>query len=1556
MAPSTFASAAAGNNHNAPSSRDSTAEWGRRTNGATQTFRRTSGAVPTNSASAMANAQSDGTAPSQPAPRYVPPHRNGTLSDMRYSKDQLLEVFKSQQSTDGGLSDGLPSLYALGWQPDMANGASTTNWARNDHSREAQHGPDVCWERDGMVEPLGLIDMDDDERELFTTSVNTPLKTSSAPARDNQQTNGLPGRKFSVSGTSATPGGLGQPSPSAARGFGRHRDTSDSFQFPSNPLSSPPANRDDQRAPSPPPSLQRRRTDLRDSGKTEDAGRDGDDKSSLAPFGSLKRTTTGPLSAGLGGASQHWATSPQSAGLPPMGSFGNFGLGGQQTASGDKRASIGSGRLESRFKNLLSKDGSEDMPSPTVQRKGSVSSLSRVNENESWRPQMEAGLILPESEEELSSGSAALPAGIELNIPPQLRQGLTGLGSPRRSNTMEDSGFGAFGMTADTSHGFGQGFYQGRDAFHQTPSAQRMGAGGHPNEPMSPTDTNPYRSPEQHAVDQLLEDPEMDETDDANASLPGLGAFGQDASSQLGGLGGLGSMHALGRAPGAQAPASDRSDSTSGAAGRGFAGLGGLGQFGALPGSGAWPSNQAGFGTPSRQAAGLSSAFGGGIFATAPGELQSPGLAGLGGSSLLSSRSGGGFGGAGSGSKMASMFPSAMQEQMRQSEQRADGQDLSTEQSGNPGSYGGLAALQGGPANHIQPEQHVDALQVQLGVPGQQLHQSQDPPTIPPQLEQQIEQIGPPPASAASNQPPPQQQRTMVMPDRMRWIYRDPQGQTQGPWSGLEMHDWYKAGFFSPELLVKKYEDTDYEPLAQLIRRIGNSREPFLVPQIGIPHGPASNNGPTSWAGTSNPTSAGGAQPPFASSFPSFGTTLTADQQNALERRKQEEQYLMARQKEYLAQAQMTQRMQVPSSATAAHQSLGPTGQLHHHSSAQSLHSQPSFSSMTSPNTFQPSPIQGPAGGGQHVPGFFDNSFRSPQASGLSAVGAGVDSLGHIREEQIPGTMDRLSIGNRPAGNQFSAIGEPFATTQQQHPSQQSGLDQHTQQVQQMLQDRARLQQEQAQHEATMQQRPDELALPNDRLQQFQQLQSPTALDTRFQAAITRPAPTAEQQASLIQPAGGHTVDYQQQLRLPQEPMSLTEQVEAAVSAQQSPVPPQSGLPQPFPPAPSQSPLPAPAAQRTGRTSVADQLQTESRDLSQTPSVETPSAAMAPWASAEATRGPSLREIQEAEAKKAAEVEAIAAAARRAAFEKELEAQALAAAAVPQPGLPVGASWGASAGSPATPGSTAAAGTPAAWAKAAQKPSSTSTKTMAQIQKEEEARKRKLAAAVASAQAMSGIPSPAGGKSYANLAGKVTAAPPLNVNVGGTTGAWQTVGAGGKPKTPAAPATATRSVSQGVTAQVRKAPSRSSTLNSASASAVVTAQEEFRKWAVGELRPDLNKGISAEDFVATLAELGTDKDMITEAVHGASNTIDSRHFAEEFLRRKKLADKGMMDLPPKSASPHGGSMNGSGAGGWSEVAKKGPGRQESGGVGAGVGGESNGSFKVVAAKKKSGKR
>lgn len=558
----------------------------------------------------------------------------------------------------------------------------------------------------------------------------------------------------------------------------------------------------------------------------------------------------------------------------------------------------------------------------------------------------------------------------------------------------------------------------------------------------------------------------------------------------------------------------------------------------------------------------------------------------------------------------------------------------------------------------------------------------------------------------------------------------------------------------------------------------------------------------------------------------------------------------MARQKEHLAQQQIAQRMHHPIQPGApAGLVPGSAGQLHHHGSAQSLHSQPSFGSMTSPTAaaYQPSPNQGPQGS---QPGFFDNSFRSPlQGSALGAVGAGVESLGHIREEEIPGIMDRLNLGARGAPGQFGAPGQPFAGQQQmQSPT---GQEQHERQIQQMLQDRAMLQQEQALYDAQQQPSGNEQSLANERLQQFQQLQSQgplPGLDARFQPAIGKLAASDDQSSAMQSSIGSPAAVQQQEQPQPQE-LSLTEQVQKAASVQQSPVQKQPGLPQPFPPAPSQSPLPAPAAQRHGRQSVADQLQTEERDLSQTPSTDTPSVAVAPWAkeTVEGQRGPSLKEIQAIEAKKAAEAEEIASAARRAAFQKEMEAQAQAQVTMPAPGLPATASWATGGGSPATPTST----TSSAWAKAAQKAAGPApAKSMAQIQKEEEARKRKLAAAAAATAqttAMSGVAVPAGGKSYANLAQKIsgTSAAPNP-----TGGAWTTVGAGGKVKTPAAAPMPgiTRSASSSIvptaaTTAAKKPPTRSATM---AIPGLVNAQEEFRKWAVGELRPDLNKGISGK--------------------------------------------------------------------------------------------------------------
>jgi PERQ amino acid-rich with GYF domain-containing protein len=221
-----------------------------------------------------------------------------------------------------------------------------------------------------------------------------------------------------------------------------------------------------------------------------------------------------------------------------------------------------------------------------------------------------------------------------------------------------------------------------------------------------------------------------------------------------------------------------------------------------------------------------------------------------------------------------------------------------------------------------------------------------------------------------------------------------------------------------------------------------------------------------------------------------------------------------------------------------------------------------------------------------------------------------------------------------------------------------------------------------------------------------------------------------------------------------------------------------------------------------------------------------------------------LKEIQEAEAKKAAKQEEIAAAARRANLEQEMKMLASQQAA-PAPGLPTTSTWGNNA-SPATPTNTTSV-----WAKPAATKALTSSssaaakKTLADIQREEELRKQKLAAAAAASQSSAGA---SAGKRYADLASKST--PPL-ASVGGS--AWSTVGAGGKVKIPTGPAAASpqavRSVSSANIATtsaarpVRPTPATRSVTTSGQSN-IAVAKEEFNKWAKATLSRGLNPGIN----------------------------------------------------------------------------------------------------------------
>lgn len=1166
-----------------------------------------------------------------------------------------------------------------------------------------------------------------------------------------------------------------------------------------------------------------------------------------------------------------------------MGAFGNFSLGGssgQPYSPIDKKPTFSSFRGESRFKGLMTPENSEES-TPKVKEKASLSSLEQLTEatNEQTFTDWPAGSTRrPRSDEKYVTGSAAL--GGDDASPPAQHSARAKLAESQVP--YDDIGFSSLGLSSDMStlREVMQRREYPQNTVHSQPQNYLQ-----PNEPMSPTNTNPFQSPEGEKA--IHEDFDVDESELHNTHLVNARPF---------------SHHARGFPTQHEGTASDRSQTSSVGAPRSYPNLGALGGLSGMSGAGAWSAGPGAIGTPTRTLPGHPGGFVDPVFATL-GDFTSPAhntnVSGPGTSVGHAPTAIGNAGPIGRSGKMGSLFPSAMQDQMRGDSSRQESgfgdsnevyqrnlnntnapgfasglrdtdsparsgrstlDDLfgnldirNRHTQGTNSTFGGNESMQASSSQiptSILSQQPFPATSTFIGSPsianpsgGTYFSRSQDQDTSP----------------AISNQMPASQQRQMVMPDRMRWIYRDPQGHTQGPWSGLEMHDWYKAGFFSPELQVKKVEDADYEPLAQLIRRIGNSREPFLVPQIGIPHGSVAvgpgGNASASGTGSATTPSAlqtSAAQPPFPSSFPSFGTTLTAEQQNALERRKQEEQYLMARQKEHLAQQQvMIKQMQHMQGASHGLHSQ----QLHHHSSAHSLHSQPSYGSITSPTGYQPTPAQGPLQVPPAVPGFFDP--RS-MVSNLPPLGGGSEALGPVREDEVTGIIDRLNTGR---GAQM-----PFGSPSY-HSGQPEGLS-HSQQVAAMLQERARLQHEQEQYDL-LQRNTDDHRGTSERLEQFHMLR--TQLDEQQQP--TQPGymggqagrPPADTDNVGQQPSKENITEPREQIQsLPPskaaERPSLSEQVQkAAALAKHSPnvAPPSPwtkvdpGLPQPFPPPQSSSPLPAPAAQRN-RQNVAEALSAESRSRSQTPSVETPNTTIAPWAKdlTDPSKGPSLKEIQAIEARNAAQQEEIAAAARRAAAEQERQNQIQPAA--PTPGLPSSANW-ASGVSPAIPMGTGASvwTKPAAGKSPAIPANSSAKKTLAQIQKEEEARKTRAAASAAAANAAansSNMLAITGGKRYADLAGKST-----TLTSPGGNSAWTTVGAGGKAKIPAGPALNLSSRAT-ATATQPAAPTKPKVSNSTrgglggSISSQQTATDEFQKWTKSALGKGLNAGIPGEFF------------------------------------------------------------------------------------------------------------
>lgn len=1325
--------------------------------------------------------------------------------------------------------------------------------------------------------------------------MNSPLKQPLQNQQNQQNKDGGPGpalngRKQSMSQGLTSPSGVPRPAT-------RRRETTDTNPFSgglTSPTSAGPGRQFDA------PWFNRKAVDAKES-ESQDEERQSapgqDPAARPAGFAGLARSSTAGATGFTTSASSVWGAATVTPTAPAFGGFGNFALNSPGADKG-----FASSSASSRF--FSKKDSSENIG-------GAVATVptATTNATQSWRSRPRTDTDPFGGDEGALSGSAALGGARDTSPPPMpTTHGSQLFDTPVKGNTSD------FGMS-----GLNLGGHRDRNASSASPSQ-----------------TNPYRSPPGERGDNDHDDLGFDK---------GHPLGGQSEQNST-----FGSIRGFPAAAAAGFEGSDRSQ-TSSVGAKNYPALGNLG---------GWPS--AFTGTPDRERAGFSGAFGSSVFSPMTSEIQSPGLGGMGG--LFGSANGGLGGSVRGGSKLGSLFPAAMQAQMQNPEHDSLADSIPDTRQSNPLNVIGAGAI--GPQSRDTDSplpmgrsvlDIIAASQSQVNSPGvfTTAEHNQNLLATAPQghafgVAVQGAPFGTDPPATG---PPQGQNRIMVMPDRMRWMYMDPQGQQQGPFTGLEMNEWYKGNFFNNDLRVRKLEDHEFEPLGQLIRRIGNSREPFLVPQVGVPHGPPPQTGTFSPGGDSR-----GVIPPLVGVVPSYGKTLTAEEQNNLERRKQEEQVAMARQREYLAQQSHFRPMHpgVP----------GVPGVLQHQASIHSLQSQPSFGSITSPIGMPPqAPIGASMGGPTPTPGFFDQANPINKGPALANVmNAGPDQLrGDFSEHERQMMANPHGPGGVSGMFPPQPVGPPTADLKSQLPS----FDQLERDPQGF---KDRLKEFQDYQGIPSQQPTDEEAQPGPSQTGRTREQADAAVAASWPDAAPSNKDKESAQQQQEDEEDEEREEQEDQSAHQEHTLSLTEQVqqtqadaahaahrraqEDEAKAKQSAT---TGLPMPFPAPmpPANTHIAAPTAQR--RANIADQY-LDTRSQSQTPDSAAPGSAtatqpppLAPWARdpviESQKKGPSLKEIQEAEAVRAAQEEAQ----RRA----QQEQDALAArerektnpnpAAVP--GLPQHSTWGS--GSPAPSASSP-------WAKpaavktgaAAALPVLPKNKTLADIQREEEARKARLAKEQAASSGMAASITSMG-KRYADLAGKtggppgipsaaaaaVAAAAGAAAGVTPAASGWSTVGAGGKVKAPMGPQA--RSVSAStvrapatppvvkqpvVAAAAANRPAAATPPTSTrSVNTVSDAHTALATWLKAQLSRGVKPKISLDVVVMATMDMGTEKELIESTFYQAladDSSVDPRNLAGEYIRRKKQAEKGVFEPAPVSEA-----KSGAGSGGWSEVAKKG---------------------------------
>ena len=86
-------------------------------------------------------------------------------ADTRYSKDAFIDIYKAQENSDT-TSSQLLRLLSDSYNPGQSNGTNGRGGWGKSHDGRDNHGPYACWDASGSVQPIGLQEFTDDEKDV----------------------------------------------------------------------------------------------------------------------------------------------------------------------------------------------------------------------------------------------------------------------------------------------------------------------------------------------------------------------------------------------------------------------------------------------------------------------------------------------------------------------------------------------------------------------------------------------------------------------------------------------------------------------------------------------------------------------------------------------------------------------------------------------------------------------------------------------------------------------------------------------------------------------------------------------------------------------------------------------------------------------------------------------------------------------------------------------------------------------------------------------------------------------------------------------------------------------------------------------------------------------------------------------------------------------------------------------------------------------------------------------------------------------------------------------